>query len=199
MTSKIIKPNYLAVVVAIVAISVVRILFPGVQESLGGFTPIFAVAIFGSAVLYNRWLAVLIPLAIMFISDLAINLLHYNYGFFYSGMIYTYLIYLAMIVVSMFIMNKITVTRVASASIVAVLMHWVCTSILYTFGKNAIDVLTGKPIGPDMHGIIVSHTQAIPFELRLLAGTLLYSALFFGIYYTSTKMALQSRLATKKI
>ena len=73
-------------------------------DHMANFTPVLAIAIFGGALL-KRQLAYVLPLAIMLISDFAIELIRPGEGF-YPGQIYVYISFLLVAALSSGVLRK---------------------------------------------------------------------------------------------
>ena len=136
------------------------------------FTPIGAVAMFSGTYLKDKWKAFLVPIAVVFISDLGLN-----YAWFHkfvlvdSSSIVVYATLAVMVVIGMNI-KKVNVVNVLAASLLAVLIHWLLTDIgpwlnSGTYSKGII-------------GYGQSLIAALPFEKSLLIGNLLFGAILYG-------------------
>lgn len=141
---------------------------------IANFSGIGAVALFGGFYLKNRWSSFLLPILVLFLSDLGLVLtMGAEYGF-YEGWYYTYLAFALIILVGRLFFNKVNVKNVLTASFAAVLIHW----IVADFG-----VWLGSTFYPQtLTGFWACLVAAIPFELNFLYGTLAYGALMFGIF-----------------
>ncbi len=180
MNIKNLQPKAICVIAIILCFAIVRILFPNVERGVIGFSFLGAIAVFGGATFKNKYLAFLLPIAIIFCSDLFINRFTYENTMFYKGWQYTYIAFLAMSIISSFIVKNITITNVMLGAIVTTVIHWLITSVPYAFG--GLNITTNLPMTGSFQDIITAHIQAIPFEWPLLVGTIVYSAVMFGIY-----------------
>lgn len=136
------------------------------------FTPVGAVAMFGGAYFSDKWKAYLVPLVILFISDVVLNSI-YNHAFtlFYDGFVIVYVAFAIMVLIGS-LLKKVTVVNVVTGALASVAVHWLLTDIdpwlqgtLYAHG----------PIG-----YFQSLIAAIPFEKNMLLGNLVFSAILFG-------------------
>lgn len=135
------------------------------------FTPIGAVALFGGTYFRDKWKAFLVPMLVLFISDLVLN-----YAFFHkfvwvdNSSIIVYLSIAMMVVIGMYV-KKVTVLNVLGASVLAVLVHWLFTDI---------PVFYGTMYAHNLSGYGKALVAAIPFERPLLIGNLVFCAVLYG-------------------
>lgn len=141
---------------------------------IAGFSGIGAVALFGGAYFKNKVNAFLLPVLVLFISDLGLVLtMGADYGF-YSGMQYTYIAFILMVVVGHFMIKRVTVSNVLVAALVAVLIHWIISDFGVWYGSTTFP--------QTLNGFWLCLVEAIPYEKNFLYGTLGYSALLFGVF-----------------
>ena len=119
------------------------------------FTPILGIALFGGTMFTNKWLAVLVPLITMFISDVYIGF--YPISFWVYG--------------SLGVIGVLA-TYWKAINIKNVLLSSVIFFIVTNFG---VWVMGGYP--KDITGLILCYTMAIPFFTNTIAGTLFFSYL----------------------
>jgi predicted small integral membrane protein len=128
------------------------------------FTPVAALALFGGASFASKRVALLVPLAAMFLSDLVLGLSLITpvvYGSF------------ALIVgLGLWLRRRKSFSRVAFAAIASALLFFVLTN----FGVWAL----GSWYPKTWAGLADCYVAAIPFFRNTLASSLLYSALLFG-------------------
>lgn len=136
------------------------------------FTPIGAVAMFSGTYLKDKWKAFLVPIAVVFISDLGLNYVWFHKFVWVDGSsIVVYATLAVMVVIGMNI-KKVNVVNIVAASLLAVLIHWLLTDIgpwlnSGTYSKGII-------------GYGQSLIAALPFEKSLLIGNLLFGAVLYG-------------------
>lgn len=131
------------------------------------FTPVAAVALFGGAHLGKRWLAFMIPLVALLISDLFLG--------FHNLMIPVYLSFALVVLLGTLMRNKIRVPYIIGGSITGSLLFFLIT--------NAA-VWIATPYYPNtLQGLLTSYTMAIPFFHTGLLGDLFYNGVFFGGFY----------------
>lgn len=140
------------------------------------FTAIGALALFGGAYLSSRWLAVLVPVLAVFLSDLVLNNTIYaqegKFVWMFEG---AWLIYLSTAVcalLGMFILRKVNAGRVASSSVITALVFFVLTN----FG-----VWAGSTMYPQTFvGLAECYVAALPFLGWSVLGNLFFAGIFFG-------------------
>lgn len=141
---------------------------------IANFSGIGAVALFGGTYFKNKVNAFLLPVLVLFLSDLGLVLtMGTDYGF-YNGWYYTYIAFILMVLVGHFIIKKVTIQSVLVAGVVSVFIHWIVSD----FG-----VWYGSTFYPQtLAGFWECLMAAIPYEKNFLYGTLGYSALLFGVF-----------------
>lgn len=161
--------------VFIVGIRVIAPLSPDFKV-LANFSGIGAIALFGGAYFKNKINAFLLPVLVLFLSDLGLTLtMGKNYGF-YEGWYYTYIAFILMVLVGKLMISKVNVASVLGASIVGVFIHWIISDFGVWFGSSFYP--------QTLAGFWACLVAAIPFELNFMYGTLAYSALMFGAFET---------------
>ncbi|MFA6278429.1 MAG: DUF6580 family putative transport protein [Pedobacter sp.] len=172
------KPNYrtpilLLFMLLIIGLRVVAPLSPDFKV-IANFSGIGAVALFGGAYFKGKLNAFLLPVLLLFASDLGLVLtMGVDYGF-YTGWYYTYIAFILMVLVAYVVIKKVNVQNVVIASLIGVFIHW----IISDFG-----VWYGSTLYPQtLAGFWVCLDAAIPFERNFLYGTLGYAALMFGVF-----------------
>jgi hypothetical protein len=185
-----INPRNAVLLLIIVATAILRVASFSGWGPLTVFTPIGAMALFGGAYFNGNIKPFAFPLLTLFISDVIVMLAfladsEYRVGLLYSGWVWTYGAFALMTIAGKLIIRNITVANIAIAVVVSTLIHWLVSDI-------------GGCLAEDKFTFAV-YTQrlitAIPYELRFLGGTAIYSAVLFGLFewlqtrYTSLKPA----------
>ena len=143
------------------------------------FSPIFAIALFGGTYFSDRRLALILPLAGLFISDLFLG--------FYSPVVMVS-VYAGMILTSLLGLwlrkhksaLNISGTATASALLFFLISNWgVWLNPVSGYAK-------------DLAGLVQCYVMALPFLKNTLASNLLYTAILFGGYELTT-LALKRR------
>jgi hypothetical protein len=141
---------------------------------IANFSGMGAVALFGGAYFKNKINAFLLPIFILFLSDLALILTMGKEYSFYTGWYYTYIAFVLIVLIGHLIIKKVNVQRVLIAGFAAVLIHWIVSDIGAWLGYTTY---AHTPAG--FWACLVA---AIPYELNFLYGTMGYAALMFGVF-----------------
>ncbi len=142
------------------------------------FTPVAAIALFGATFLPNRRLALIMPLALIMISDLFIGL-HDIVIFTWGSVVLVSLIGLAL-------RQRQKTTTVVFGSLASSVAFYLVTN----FG-----VWAAGWYPPTAQGLLQCYAAGIPFFRNFLAGTLIYSAAFFGTYALAARAVRRTSLA----
>ena len=131
------------------------------------FTPVAALALFGGAHLGKRWLALMVPLAALFLSDLFLG--------FHGFMLPVYLSFALVVLLGTLFQKNIRVLTVLGGALAASALFFLITNFA---------VWLGSPFYPQsFSGLMQSYIAAIPFFHTTVLGDLFYSSVFFGGYY----------------
>jgi len=134
------------------------------------FTPIAAIALFGGASLNKKWLAFVIPVTAMLLSDLIIG--------FHTFMIPVYVSFIITVFMGMNLLKNRKAHRIAFTAIASSVIFFIFTNFA---------VWMGSPFySQDFTGLFSCFTLALPFFGVSLLGDLFYSTLFFGVFYLSS-------------
>jgi hypothetical protein len=145
------------------------------------FTPVGAIALFGAAHLRSKWLAFVLPLIAMFLSDLgleAITRLGIASGWmaggsgFYRDMAFVYVAVLLIAALGLLLRNRLAVWSVG----VAVLASSVLFFLLTNFGVWLMWDMYPK----SWAGLGQCYVAAIPFFHWTLLGDAFYATALFG-------------------
>jgi hypothetical protein len=156
-------------ILMIVLATATRVFSLGTIVSWANFTPVGAVALFGGAYFSDKWKAYLVPLAILLISDLLINYFKYQHIGLYGNAVVVYISFAAIVFIGTLI-KKVNVGSVLLVSIGAVVLHWLITDTTFNSTLYA----------PGLTGYMQSLTAALPFELKMIAGNIVFCAILFG-------------------
>jgi hypothetical protein len=178
-----INPRTIVLLVMIVVVGAIRTFFSMDENMFGfsNFSPVGAMALFGGAYFNQRWKAFLFPLGSLFLSDVVLQLTVFNKpgsGLLYGGWYYVYGAFILMVVVGRFI-GKIKSENILFAALVVMFIHWVISDLGVWIGSSKYP--------QTFTGYLECLMAAIPFEWRFLAGTILYSAVLFGLFELLTK------------
>jgi hypothetical protein len=141
------------------------------------FSPVEAIALFGGAYFAKRWAAVWVPLAAMFLSDLALGLV--NGGIYWSyflsaGFLLVYVCIALSALLGFGLRGRVSVLRVGAYSLLGSVLFFLVTNFGAWLGSTMYPQ-TGA-------GLAAAYVAGIPFFQYTLLGTLFYSALLFGSF-----------------
>lgn len=145
------------------------------------FTSIGAMGLFGAAYFSRRFLAFLVPLAAMWLSDLLLNNVlyarifpEYYQGFTVLGNAWVYASFFLIVIVGMVLLRKVRLTTLLGASLSASVLFFLVTN----FGS-----WLGSPAYPQtIPGLLTAYAVGIPFFWNTLLGDLLYVGVLFGAF-----------------
>ena len=169
------SPGPLVLIVMIVAAALTRL-----PQFLPNFSPIEAVALFGGAYFANRWLAMVVPLVTIFLSDVALALLH---GGVFRIYFTTYLpqllaVYTCVVVSTALgfgLRGRVEGARLMGYALTGSVLFFVATNFVVWLTAASIPQYTACNVG-----LVPCYVAAIPFFKWTLLSTLFYSALLFG-------------------
>ena len=128
------------------------------------FTPIAALALFGGAAFSDRRAAFIVPLAGLFLSDLALG--------FYAITPVVYGSFVLIVCLGFWVRRRQTVSRIAGAAVTGAVLFFILTNFgVWIFGELYPKTPTG---------LADCYVAAIPFFRNTLLSDLFYSALLFG-------------------
>jgi hypothetical protein len=184
------NPRTSVLFVTVLLIGMVRFVFISDHQMspLSNFSPLGAMAVFSGAYFNKSWKALCFPLLTLLVSDLVLSFTVFNQfrnGFLYGGWYWTYGAFVLMTLASIWITRRISVASVLSTGFVVVFIHWIVTDFGVWLG-SAVYAQT-------LAGYQQCLVAAIPFELNLLAGTLVYSAVLFGLFESTRSMRFRFR------
>lgn len=172
MTKKInIRFGVLTIMVLLAALCRLIRIFPN-------FNPIGAIALFGAAYFSRKWLAVIIPLIALWISDLVLNNTvypHTHFMWFTDGFYWVYGSFILITLLGFLLLRKIRVLNMVVANLLAAILFFAITNY---------SVWLGSSIYPqNFNGLMTCYAAGIPFFWKgTLLGDIFYSAVLFGIF-----------------
>ena len=142
-------------------------------------TPMIAIALLASHAFKNKWIAILIPLSGMWISDLMINNYLYagyydKFVFFSNGSLWIYGAIVFAVLIGNVLIKHIKLSAVLLSSLSASFFFFIITN----FGVWFSSIMYPK----SLLGLIECYTLAIPFFGNALIGDLIYSVVLFASY-----------------
>lgn len=132
---------------------------------LPNMTPIAAIALFGGAHFEKKYLAFIVSLGALFVSDLLLG--------FHEQMLSVYLSF-AMIVGLGFLVNRQKIVSIAGASLASSTLFFVVT--------NFSVWMSGALYPKTISGLTTCYIAAIPFFGNTLLGDLFYTGVLFGTF-----------------
>jgi hypothetical protein len=141
------------------------------------FTPVAAIALFSGAHLKRKY-AIIVPLALMAVSDLFIGM--------HNVLIFTWGSFVLASVLGTFIRKNKSFMQVAGMSLLSSSLFFVVTH----FGVWAMGWYPQT-----VKGLIDCYIMGLPFLRDFTVSTLLYSALFFTAYELIARRVRETRLA----
>jgi len=134
------------------------------------FTAIGAISILGGLYFGKNYLAFLIPISAMLISDFLLG---------YKIAISVYIAFLMIIPLGINIKSKISNLSILKTSIYASIMFFLITNF---------SVWLSSALYPDnLYGLFICYTAGIPFFFNTLLGNLFFCFSLFGLYEIVTK------------
>jgi len=140
------------------------------------FTAIGAISILGGLYFKKKYLAFLLPIAAMFLSDISLG---------HKPLISIYIAFLFIIPIGIKLRKKITYFSIFNSSIIAAILFFLITNFFVWINSSPSDGLYYYP--PSLMGIIKCYIQAIPFFFNTLLGNLFYCFSLFGLYEIISK------------
>ena len=135
------------------------------------FSPIGALALFGGACLNRKYLAYIIPIAAMIVSDLFLP-------FYGIEVLITYAGFLISIFIGTQLKNNLTWYNVALGSMVSSFAFFLITNFVFFFPLSM-----GPMYTHDMAGVMNSYIAGWPFFQNTFASDLVYNGILFGAFY----------------
>ena len=161
MNKNLINPKFWALTLMILAAAFTRLI-----PHYPNFTAVGAMALFGGAYFSKKYLAFIVPIIALLISDIFLG--------FYSGMWVVYLSFALIVVIGMQIRQTKKPGKVLLASVSASVSFFLITNFAL-FPPNTI-------YPQNLTGIVESYTAAIPFFSYTLLGDLFFVGIMFGIF-----------------
>ncbi|ANI89045.1 hypothetical protein A9P82_06910 [Arachidicoccus ginsenosidimutans] len=183
------------IIISFAALIVIAVLYRFIPLPKGvyGFTPMFAMAIFGGVIFKdNKKLAFALPLITFFFSDIIYQLLYNagkpfngNWGF-YKDQWLNYILFAITVCIGFFI-KKINIVNVTLAAIAAPTLFYILSNFSYwAFTQSYYN---------EHKTLLQCYIDGLPFYLPWsVVSTIVYSGILFGAFYgvqnfTAKKMA----------
>lgn len=163
-----------------VALIVLLAAFSRIVPHMPNFSPLGGIALFGAAHFSKKWLAFVIPLIAVWLSDIFLNNVIYGqyyseFTWFYSGFYWQYGSLLLIGLIGTFLFKKINVKRVLGGIVASSALFF----LISNFGVWA----GGTMYPPTLSGLMACYAAGLPFLQGTVAGDLVYTTSLFGGYY----------------
>jgi hypothetical protein len=136
------------------------------------FTPVGAMALFSGALIRDRRLAFLFPLASLFAGDLFIG--------FYKIMPVVYASFLLSVLIGRWLQDRRTLAPIVGATLLGAAQFFIVTN----FGVWALGSLYPRTLV----GLSACYAAGIPFFWNTLAGDAFYTAVLFGAFALAERL-----------
>lgn len=143
------------------------------------FTPVMSVAIFGSAVFFNRYLGLVVALAAMALSDLFLGM-HSTLPYVYGAMILCGML-------GFLLRDRRNAVKILGVTLVGSVVFFVITN-LGVFISQDLYPKTGA-------GLVACYVAALPYLKTSLVGDILFSAVLFGLHHVLVAQAQRREFA----
>lgn len=158
--------NSLIAILLILVLAVARFL-----PHPANFTPVMSVALFGSAVFFNRYLGIAMAILAMILSD-AVYGMHSTLPFVYLAMALAGIIGFSL-------REKRTPLRVLTATLAGSVVFFLVTNL---------GVFLMQDLYPHTAtGLLTCYTMALPFFRNSLAGDVFFAGLLFSLHYLAVR------------
>lgn len=141
------------------------------------FTPVAAIALFSGAYLKRKY-AIIVPLALMAISDVFIGM--------HNVVIFTWGSFVLAALMGTFIRKNKSAMRITGMSLAA-------SFVFFVISNFGVWVMGWYP--QNMKGLIDCYVMALPFLRDFTVSTLIYSILFFSAYELVARLVKETKLA----
>jgi hypothetical protein len=151
--------KYWLVVGVVVAAALLRIL-----PHPPNFAPVAAMALFAGAHVDDKRIAFLLPLVVMFLSDIVLG--------FHAGMVLVYVCMCIVVAIGMQIRGRVGVLTVTGGALASSVIFFVVTNFGVWLSSGMYPLNAG--------GLVASYVAAIPFFHYTLGGNFFYAGVLFG-------------------
>ena len=131
--------------------------------------PIAAIALFGGALFSNRWQGLIIPLVILFLSDLIIGLHHL--------MVPVYIAFVIIGLIGFAIRSNPSIGRALIGAGIGSIIFFIITNGAVWMGSTFYS--------QDIGGLIDCYILGLPFFRNTLIGDLIFTCILFGSYHAA--------------
>jgi hypothetical protein len=170
------NPGTTILILIVALVTILRLLtqYAEHSSSILSLTPLGALALFGGTYFKGRIKPFIIPLLVLFISDIILCFTVYSKfreGLLYPGWFWVYLSFVLIAIIGKLLIKKASVTNIVMTIVAATLIHWLVGNLSGCLGSTASE---------DFLAIYSAKlVSGINYELKFLLGTVVYAALMF--------------------
>ena len=174
MKHTIITPRFIFVLTVMLVAALIRLL-----PHWPNLTPIAAMALFGGTYFGKKYLAFLIPLATMFVTDLVLGL--------HASMIAVYVGFSITVLIGFILRSRVRPGTVILASLTSSVIFFVITNFASWLTSPFYDQTFAGLLQCYTAGLVFFNngSYGISFFLNEVLGTLFFNAVCFGAFYLS--------------
>ena len=168
------RPGHLLLVLTLILVAAAVRLLPHPPN----LVPTGAMALFGAAALPKRWLALIVPLAAYYLSDLVLNNVVYAAyfeGWYFGADPFVYGGLVLMIAIGIWGLRgrAFDWMRIGGAAVGATVVFFLVSN----FGVW----MSGTMYPPTSVGLLAAYTAGLPFLVNSLLANVLFTGVFFGV------------------
>lgn len=163
--------------IAVILLAIISRFIPHVHN----FAPFGAIALFGATYFQNKNLAFIVPIFSAWLSGVILNNTVYtnvypDFVLFDKDILWQSLAYASTVLVGFALLrSKVTLPKTIIGALTSSMIFFIVTN----FGFWTTGMI--YPLNPT--GLMTCFTAALPFYQSTLLGDLIYTTLFFGLYY----------------
>jgi len=174
------KPNIQTTgILSIIIVGILTRVIPHVPN----FAPVEGLTLFGAAYLKRKEFAYILPIALLYLSDLIINnttariYFTENEGiiWFSNYMLYSFASLTLIVLAGRFLLKKIAATNVIVSALAA-------SVIFFLVSNFGIWVHATSSYSKDLSGLMTAYIAGLPFLRSSVVSTLLFTCILFGAY-----------------
>ncbi len=167
------QSTFLIVATFVLVAGLLRLLLSEVPN----IAPVAAMALFGGAYFRNRKMALILPLLVMFFTDVALEIAFQagwrEFSGIHAAMPYVYISFLLVVLIGMSLRSNVKPLPLFAGGLLSAVVFFIITN----FG---VWMTGGYPA--TFEGLIACYTAAIPFFRYTIVGDLFFIGVFFGAF-----------------
>ncbi len=177
-------------IILAIAATLIKLIFAG-NIATGGFTALFAVALFSGFTTQEKKYTILLPLITLLLSDIAIELLFkfelYPFKGFYTGQWINYLLIISVSLIGLFV-RKYDTKGMIVGIIAGPLFYFLLSNFLVWIQND------GLGYSKDINGLVQCYIAGIPFLRNSILSTAVCFPLILQVYNYAVKQKLMTAL-----